>query len=90
MKPKPQESNFDHAQAAVERQWAAMSVHPCFRVEISGDELWNAYLGAFPDGANPIFRKRTEHDCSCCKSFIRTMGNVVAVIDGTLKVRAEA
>lgn len=50
-----------------------------FVTRIDGDDLYAAYLGAFPEGANPIFKKRTEHDCSCCKGFIRRVGNVVAV-----------
>jgi hypothetical protein len=42
----------------------------------SGDALWEAYLAAFPAGTNPIFKKRTEHDCSCCKQFIRRAGTI--------------
>jgi hypothetical protein len=45
------------------------------------DDLFDAYLSAFPEGTNPLFRKRTEHDCSCCKHFIRTIGRVVALAD---------
>ena len=48
-------------------------------VDVTGDELWAAYLGAFPEGTNPLFRERTEHDCSCCRGFIKQMGNVVAI-----------
>ena len=49
---------------------------------VTGDELWDAYLAAFPEGSNPIFRERTEHDCSCCRNFIKNIGGVVAIIDG--------
>jgi len=46
-----------------------------------GDALYQRYLSAFPAGTNPIFRKQAEHDCSCCRHFIRRAGNVVAVSD---------
>jgi hypothetical protein len=52
-----------------------------FVVGIDGDVLYAWYLAAFPEGTNPIFKKRTEHDCSCCKQFIRRAGNVVAIGD---------
>lgn len=48
-----------------------------FMVDITGDELWQHYLSSFPEGSNPIFKERTEHDCSCCKSFVRAIGAVV-------------
>lgn len=48
-------------------------------VTMPGDDLWATYLAAFPEGTNPLYRERTEHDCSCCKNFIRQYGNVVAI-----------
>ena len=54
-------------------------------VTVDGDLLWEKYLQSFPEGTNPIFKTRTEHDCSCCKNFIRNIGTVVAVIDGKLQ-----
>jgi hypothetical protein len=50
-----------------------------FVVDVEGDALWERYLAAFPEGTNPIFKKKTEHDCSTCRQFIRRAGNVVAV-----------
>lgn len=47
-------------------------------------ELVEPYLAAFPEGTNPIYKTNTEHDCSCCKHFIRRAGNVVAIRDGKL------
>lgn len=55
-----------------------------FVVDVTGDELWSHYLASFPEGTNPIFRERTEHDCSCCKNFVRNIGNVVHVKDGSV------
>jgi hypothetical protein len=48
---------------------------------VDGDALYRDYLAAFPDGTNPIFKKATEHECSCCKQFIRRAGSVVAISD---------
>ena len=76
--------NFTKFKTAVAKQFAAMSKHPLFRTAVTGDELWTTYLGAFPEGTNPIYLERTEHDCSCCKHFIRAVGNVVAVVDGRI------
>lgn len=50
-----------------------------FNVDITGDELYAAYLASFPEGTNPMFRERTEHDCSCCRNFIKNIGGVVFV-----------
>lgn len=48
-------------------------------VNVDPNLLWYTYLASFPKGTNPIFRERTEHDCSCCKAFIRQFGNVVVI-----------
>lgn len=50
-----------------------------FVVGVDGDALFAAYLAAFPEGTNPIFKKRPEHDCSCCRQFIRRAGSVVSM-----------
>ena len=53
-----------------------------FVADVSKDEMWQTYLNAFPEGSNPIMRTRTEHDCSCCRHFMRDFGNVVSIKDG--------
>lgn len=77
-------SNFHAFRTAVATQFQRMSSHPLFRVDISSDLLWSTYLSSFPPGTNLIYRERTKYDCSCCRHFIRTVGDVVAVIDGQL------
>lgn len=49
--------------------------------DVDGEALYQCYLAAFPEGENPVFKKVTEHECSCCRHFIRRAGNVVSVSD---------
>lgn len=52
-----------------------------FVVNLDKDKLWETYLSSFPAGTNEIYRKRPWHDCSCCRHFIKDIGNVVAIKD---------
>lgn len=76
--------DFHNFQAAIRAQFQRMQAHDLFCTAATGDGCWITYIDSFPPGTNPMFRKRTEHDCSCCKGFIRKVGNVVAIIDGEL------
>lgn len=52
-----------------------------FRVDISGREIYQLYLMAFPDGTNPIFRDpaSSKHNCNNCNNFIKRYGNIVSI-----------
>jgi hypothetical protein len=75
-------SDFRSFAAAVEKRFRAMSGGELY--EVDAGDMFEVYLGSFPIGTNPIFRERTEHDCSCCKNFIRNIGNVVSIKNGTV------
>lgn len=61
-----------------------------FRVRINDkDEFWNLYLDSFPEGTNPVYRERREYDCSCCRHFIKSMGDVVVIKNGKIRTMWE-
>ena len=73
-------SEFKDFASRINAQWNEMqNKGNLFKVGISKQSMWDTYLQAFPEGTNPIFRERTEHDCSCCHHFINVMGNVVRI-----------
>lgn len=73
--------DFLKFKTTVATQFERMGSKPLFVTAIPKDDLWDTYLSSFPEGANPIFRERTEHDCNCCKQFIRAVGNLVTIND---------
>ena len=77
-------SNFKDLKAATQAQLTKMAEGELFRTGIDKDLLWDTYLSSFSEGTNPIFRERTEHDCQCCRQFIRACGDVVSIIDNKL------
>ncbi len=77
-------SKFKKFKEAVDKQFSKISKNELFVTDISKDKLWETYLSSFPSGTNPIYKERTEHDCQCCKQFIRACGNVVSINDYNL------
>lgn len=61
----------------VHEQYSRMAEDELYKVEV--EDIAAKYLAAFPEGTNPFYRERTEHDCSTCKQFIRKLGNVVGI-----------
>ncbi|MHA1302119.1 MAG: hypothetical protein ACTSPI_00255 [Candidatus Heimdallarchaeaceae archaeon] len=69
---------------AVKKQMDKMKKKDLFVADLEKDKLWDLYLKSFPEGTNPIYKERTEHDCNCCKNFIRDVGNLVTIENGKL------
>lgn len=56
------DATFSVIQAAVGKQFKAMSSNRLFAAAVDRDALWDLYLASFPAGSNPIYKTRTEHD----------------------------
>lgn len=83
---------FKHLRDAVNVQLARLLKNSVFKVAFPTgpdgahlDQLYNLYQDSFPPGTNEIYRKQREYECSCCRSFIRAVGGMVAIIDGKLE-----
>jgi len=77
-------SQFLQFKQLIQAQYNKMTEYELFETKTTKDEVWDAYLGSFKPENNPILRERTEHDCQCCKQFLRATANVVALIDDKL------
>lgn len=75
------EQDFSKFSGPVEERFREMSQHELY-VTDCGDDLFDQYLAAFPEGTDPLFRTRSTHDCQCCKQFVRRLGKLVNIKDG--------
>ena len=77
---------FKKMRDALAKNFAEMTkgVSHVFEVNVDKDEMWNLYLDSFPAGTNEVYRERRVHDCSCCRHFVKSMGNVVVIKDNKL------
>lgn len=79
------EQTFSDFKKAVSVQLDTLMKHALFTSRASKSDLWDTYLGSFPQGSDPIFRERTVHDCQCCKQFVRSAGNILAISENGLE-----
>lgn len=77
-------SNFKEFAHRLEESFSrsvSQAERPLFETTADKDKLWQIYLESFPSGTNEIYRKRREHDCSCCRHFIKSIGGTVYIDD---------
>ena len=84
MSTQQQTVTFATVQSALAKHFKEMSAHRLFMTDADKDALWEIYLTSFPAGSNPLYKTRTEHDCSCCRHFIKSFGGAVNIIDGKI------
>lgn len=77
---------FKPLRESIRRQFKKMCDQNQYLYEVSldKDELWELYLNSIPEEHNKIYKVRREYDCSCCRHFIKSVGNVVAINNGVV------
>ena len=78
---------FNEMRKMLQENFARMTATATHLFDLSDDkdELWNLYLDSFPEGKNKMFRERREHDCSCCRHFIKNIGGVAVIENNVVK-----
>lgn len=76
---------FDKFAAVIAARFQEMTTTGLFRTDVPKDDLWSTYLESFTPESNPIFKTRTEHDCTCCRQFVKTLGGVVTIRNGQIE-----
>lgn len=77
-------SNFSDVKLATQIQFESMQKTQLFITDINKDTLWEIYIDSFEPGTNPQYKERTEHDCQCCKQFIRAGGGIITIVNNEL------
>jgi hypothetical protein len=75
-------SNFKKFKKLFQQHFINLSKHDLFVTKVSGHDVWDKYLESFPSGSDPVYKENSEHNCNCCKSFVRNYGNIVAIVGG--------
>lgn len=72
---------FKEFNLKIQKQFELMQQYYLFRLNITGQQIWDRYLTGFKPEQDPIFRdpNSSTHNCNNEKNFIRRYGNVVAI-----------
>ena len=66
---------FKDLKKQVRGSFDTLSKGELFYVNIDRDAIWEQYLNGFDESV------KQEHNCNCCKSFLRQYAGIVAIID---------
>lgn len=79
-------NDFEHFRNSLRRHIENLTkdVDKLFEVDVDKDAVWLTYLESIPAEYNPIFRERRVYDCSECRQFIRSFGNVAVIKDSVI------
>jgi len=69
---------FTDIQYEVEKRLQELAEYTLFEVDLEKNKLFDTYLNALPED------RRQEHNCSCCKHFLRDFGGIIAVVDSRM------
>lgn len=74
---------FKQLNDQIQKQFAILaSQQQLFRVNISGEKLWEIYMNNFLE--HPVWRVNSVHQCIADESFFKTYANIVAIINGKI------
>jgi hypothetical protein len=78
---------FKEFNLKIQQQFDKMQTFKLFRLNVTGQQIWEMYLLGFKPEQNPIFRdpESSTMNCNNDKHFIRRYGNIVA-IDNDLNI----
>jgi hypothetical protein len=69
---------FKQLKTQVQASFVNLQSDTLFQVNVDRDKIYNLYLDGFTD------ELRQEHNCNCCKSFLRQFGGVVGIKDNKI------
>lgn len=70
---------FTTLKKQVQEQFSKISKNSLYRVQVDRDKIWSVYLDSFEDEL-----EKQEHNCNCCKSFLREHGGTVSLKNGEM------